>query len=56
VRHLTHAAVQLLDLPDDYIIFTPSSPPTFYNKIALMLLTILIIWIWNCRARTNCSR
>jgi len=24
----------LLHRPDDYIVFTPSCPPTFYNKIA----------------------
>jgi len=28
----------LLHWPDDYIGFTPSWPPTFYNKIAPMLL------------------
>ena len=29
----------LLHRPDDHIDFTPSSPPTFYNKIAPMLTT-----------------
>jgi len=29
----------LLHRPDDYIGLTPSCPPTFYNKIAPMILS-----------------
>jgi len=31
----------LLHQPDNYIGFTPSCPPTFYNKIATMVASII---------------
>jgi len=36
----------LLHRPDDYVGFTPSCPPTFYNKIAPMLH--MVMYVLNC--------
>jgi len=38
----------LLHRPDDYIGFTPSYPPAFYNKMLPMLVTIhMVDIVWN---------